>query len=619
MTSARGRTVAFSLFAVGVTVIGACDGGERVLTPPAAAPVSTSSTASKASSAPTVTTASTVSPPRTRAPFVLAIVVDQLSAWVAASRWPELPKDGGFARLIREGTWVKNVRYPYAVTDTAPGHTSLHTGKVPAESGIFANELPDSEGRRFTILRDETTRVVGADGPRAAPGSSAARLRVPTVADRLRAQHPDAFVVSISVKDRAAILPAGKHPTHALWFDAAQDSFVTSTAFAQTYPRWALGVGDAPAVDAARRTPWELTDAAWVKAHSAGPDAQPGEGDLEGLGVTFPHVARTAAAFRATPASDEMILRLALAAMDAEYDPSKPTLLLLSMSASDVLGHVFGPDSWEAWDQLRKLDAKLALLLETLERRLGTFPVLLAADHGNLSIPEISPARAGVSCPPAGAAAGTPDPYGRPCTTGVRIEPNALRVELVKSAKAALGEGRWIVGIGDPYVFLTPAARALPEARRALLDASIRSVFAKHKDGVDEIIDVRTLAARCPDTIAKARGIPERARIGEDVFTLVCRSWAPVADMGDFYIVPRIGSVFDGEIVVGKGASHGSPHLYDRTVSMLVRAPGVDAGAVIDDPVDFAAFAALEATLVGVDTRAARDILDAHVSVTAKR
>ena len=285
------------------------------------------------------------------------------------------------------------------------------------------------------------------------------------------------------------------------------------------------------------------------------------------------------------------------------------------MSASDVIGHVFGPDSWEAWDQLRKLDARLAVLIDTLDRRLGAVPILLAADHGNLSMPEISPARAGVSCPSPGAPAAPPDPYGRPCATGVRLEPNALQIELAASAKAALGEGRFISGIADPYVFLTAAGRGLTGERRVLLDQAIRRTFAAHSDGVQEVIDARALADRCPGVIAAAKGIPARARAGEDLITLVCRAWAPVVGAGDYYIVPRVGSVFDGEIVSGKGASHGSPHLYDRTVSMLVRAPGaIDAGGVVDDPVDFSVFSALEAALVGLDARAPRDILAAHIA-----
>jgi hypothetical protein len=564
-----------------------------------------------------VTSASTRAPaPKPQPPFVVAIVVDQLSAWVAASRWPELPKNGGFARLRREGTWVKDMRYPYAVTDTAPGHAALHTGKVPAESGIVGNELPDGAGGRFTVLRDDQTRTVMPGGVRAAPSSSAALLRAETVADRLRAAHPDALVVSVSLKDRAAILPGGKHPTHALWFDADVDSFVTSTAFEESYPKWASAISDHRAVAAARGIPWELTDRAWVAAHAAGPDDQPGEGDLDGLGTTFPHVARTAAAFRALPASDGMILDLALAAMDAEYDPSKPTLLLLSMSASDVIGHVFGPDSWEAWDQLRKLDARLATLIEALDRRVGApVPVLLAGDHGNLSMPEISPARAGVSCPAPDATTAPPDPFGRPCGVGVRLEPRALEQELAVATSAALGGGDWISGLADPYLFLTPAARALTGRRRAALDDAIRSTLGKHHDGLEEVIDVRTLAKRCPDVLAQAKSAPARAQIGEDVMTLVCRAWSPIVGAGDYYLVSRVGSSFDGEIVIGKGASHGSLHVYDRTVPLLVRAPGVvDAGAIVEEPVDFSVFAALEAAFAGLDRRAPRDILEANIA-----
>jgi hypothetical protein len=573
--AARGLLVALA--------ISACDRGPGV--PPAPAPLP-----------------SLPSPAKPQ-PFVVAIVVDQLSAWVAQSRWPELPSDGGFARLRREGTWVKTMRYPYAVTDTAPGHTSLHTGKVPAESGIFGNEVPAPNGQRVSILRDEAVKPIAWDGPRAGAGASPARLRVDTVADRLRAANPKALVVSVSIKDRGAILPAGRHPTHVLWFDSSLDSYVTSTAFATTFPSWAQGIGDTRSIVAARAKPWGLTDAPWVKSHAAGPDNQPGEGDLEGLGTTFPHVARTAAGFRALPAGDETSVKLGLAAIAAEYDPARPTLLLLSMSASDVIGHVFGPDSWEAWDHLRKLDATLARLFDALDERAGRpVSVLLSADHGNISMPEISPERAGVKC--------SGDPFERPCTTGARLGPNALRDELMAATTSALGGGPWVAGLADPYVFLTPEARALAADRRALLDRSIRATLAKHA-AVADVLDTRTFATRCPEVLAHARGVPDRARLGEDVLTLVCRSWSP--DAGDYYVLPRSGSFFDGELVIGKGTSHGTPYPYDRTVSMLVRAPGlIDPGAVLDDPFDFSVYAALEAAFLGLDARAPRDILEAH-------
>ena len=170
------RTVTIALVLAGASA-SAC-APSRVAPPVRPATVATSS-ASSASSIPSAAAA------KPHAPFAVAIVVDQLSAWVAASRWPELPKDGGFARLIREGTWVKNMRYPYAVTDTAPGHAALHTGKVPAESGIVGNELPDDAGGRFTILRDDTTRAVTPSGigttRRAPPRRDFARTPSPIV------------------------------------------------------------------------------------------------------------------------------------------------------------------------------------------------------------------------------------------------------------------------------------------------------------------------------------------------------------------------------------------------------------------------------------------------------
>lgn len=550
--------------------------------------------------------------PAARTPFVVAIEVDQLSAWVAATRLPALPEDGGFARLMREGTWVKSMRYPYAVTDTAPGHAALHTGKTPSETGIFGNEIPGPGGTRLSILRDASTRIVTPDGEKAKVGSSAARLLVPTVADQLRRAHPDALITSISLKDRGAIMPAGRAPTHALWFDIGNATFITSTAFSRTFPDWARAAGDPSAVAAARAKPWTLTDEAWVQKHAASADDAPGEGDLEGFGTTFPHLAKTAAGFRALPASDEAIFDLALASVAAEYDRSKPTLLLLSMSASDVVGHTFGPDSWEAWDYLRKLDASLGRFLAALEAKVGPVDVMLSADHGNVSMPE---ARGGRQDLPA-CKANRPDPWGRPCDGGTRLPPAALVSELAKAAATALGPGSWIDGVADPYVFLTAEARALPADRRAKLDVVLRKDLAKRD--VAEVFDARYLAAACPERLARAAGIPARAAANEDLLTLVCRSWPSQAGAGDYYVVPRLGSFFDAEIVVGKGTSHGTPYLHDRTIPLFVRAArtkgAFDAGAVIEAPVDFTAFAAVEAALLGLggDARASLEAATAR-------
>lgn len=541
------------------------------------------------------------------------MVVDQFSAWVAEERLAELPTSGGFARLRREGTWVRTMRLPYAVTDTAPGHASLHSGKVPAESGIWGNELPDPKtGGRITFLLDDSVKVVGPEGVLTDPGSSAARLKVDNIADRLRKKEPNAFIASFSVKDRGAIMPGGHAPSVALWFDARLGTFVTSTAFAASFPDWARPIADRAAVERARAVPWTLSDEPWVQKHArAKRDDAPGEGDLEGFGVTFPHVAKSNAAFRGSPASDRMIFALGLAALDAAIakDPKReqPILLLLSMSASDVLGHVFGPDSWEAWDHLHKLDAALGVFLSEVERR-SPFQIVLSADHGNSSMPEVVRANRPASC-----ATDKPrDRYDRPiCDAGTRIEPHDLERDLRAEIKRALGTSEeLLLGVADPYLFLTERGRTLEAPRRRLLDDTIRRVFQRRGE-VADLFDVRDLEVRCPNKLKDARPIPSRALPGEDVLTLVCRSWPPGTGAGDFYMVPKLGTVFDGEIVPNHGASHGGPWLYDRTVPMLVRGEGVASSVVIDEPVDFTAYAGvLSAWLALGTTQAPSEILE---------
>lgn len=528
--------------------------------------------------------------------MVVAIVVDQLSAWVAESRLPLLPQSahGGLTRLVTEGTWAKRLTYPYAVTDTAPGHASLHTGKLPSESGVFSNELPDPNGpRRISVLRDPSTKLVTSKGVIDVPGSSAAHLVAPTVADRLRAAHPDALVVSVSLKDRGAIVPAGKHPTYALWFDTAEGAFVTSTAFAKSYPPWALGIGDAAAIAAVRSTPWKPLDAEWLARSSGVKDDAPGEGDLEGLGTTFPHYIKTSAAFRATPASDRVITQLALAAVETDWRADRPTLVLMSFTANDVIGHVYGPDSWEAWDELRRLDVTLGEFFDALEKKVGPVGIVLSADHGNVPMPESTESRQKV-CPD--------------CKTGERLSPQALTAEMRAALKKTMPDADpkdLIAGIADPYVFLTPAARALDPKKRALVDNAVRDVFAKHK-GVLQVLDAKTLAEKCPDAIAKG---------GEDDLALVCRGWPPGAPgdtgAGDFYVLFEKGSFFEAEMTIGKGTSHGTQYLFDREVPLFVRTPDhASAGTVIAERVDFTSYSAIEASLLGLDPRSPKEILE---------
>jgi hypothetical protein len=517
---------------------------------------------------------------------LVTIVVDQLAAWIAAERLPLLPADGGFARLRREGTWARDVRYAHSATETAPGHAALYSGLSPRVSGIYTNELPGPDGEGVALVRDDSTRLVDAGGVTERPGVSLARLRGATVADRLREAHPEAVIVSLSLKDRGAVFGGGRRPDAALWFDHDHDALVTSTAFARALPLWARPAATPEALSRRRATPWRPLDPALLAARSALADDASGEGDYLGLGIAFPHDAsRTSKpprAFRATPAADELIFELAIAALDAERRPDRPLLLALSLSAHDYVGHVFGPHSWESWDELLRLDAMLAALFTALDHRVGDegWSVLLGADHGAVPMPELPAAQRDWCAAPGG------DRWERPCAGGGRVNEKRLHTAVVEAAHAALGEGSWIRGLDDVLVFLGDQAIDLPPARRARLDAAVRDRLLR-EPGVHEVVALRATAEPCSED--------------ESVAALVCRSTRP-EDGAGYYVVLAPGWAFETTMVPGRGTNHGSPWLYDRSVPLLVRAPGrVHPGVEIDEPLSYATFARTAAALLGLD------------------
>jgi arylsulfatase A-like enzyme len=525
-------------------------------------------------------------------PVLITIVVDQLAAWMAAERWPELPPGGGFARLRREGLTVRELRFEHANTETAPGHAALYTGAVPRTSGVFANEViatqgppRPSPGKPRSILVDDGTRLVSVGGgalPR--PGSSLAVLRVETLADAFVASVRDAQVLSFSLKDRGALLAAGRRPVAALWLDPESQSFVTSTAFPSP-PPWLIPLADRGAVERARDGGWSLPDAdrAWVIAHARTADDQPGEGDYAGLGAVFPHPIGSAKAVRATPVGDRLVFALAAAAVRVAAENGRPTLLALSLSSNDYVLHVFGPHSWEAWAELLELDRQLGGFLAAADRAVGpdNYAVMLTSDHGGTAIPELTGA-ADPWCP---APASERDRWERGCDPRRRLMPQEVAAQIEVAIARTLGEGSWVAGVAAPFVTLTPRGRGLGVADRARLVAAVRGASARL--GIDEVVDVRAAAGPCPNE-ATSRA------------ALICRTILPDGP-ADLYFVVHPGVFFDPDVAPGAGMNHGSPYLYDRSVPLLIRAPGrVAAGRVREAPVSFAVFARTAASLLGM-------------------
>ncbi|HJQ99750.1 MAG TPA: alkaline phosphatase family protein, partial [Candidatus Polarisedimenticolaceae bacterium] len=358
--------------------------------------------------------------PRAPSPHrAVGIVVDQFAAWIAEERLEKLPKNGGFARLLKGGTWIKRCEYEHALTETAPAHAALYTGKTPRETGISANDVKRKDGHVASLLDDDDTQLVGPDGPIAGRTSvSLKQLLVPTIAETLLERDPQSVVISISTKARGAVFAGarvkpGQRPPEVVWWDERTSQVVTSAAFATKLPAWVTQ----PTLPKELR--WDVDGE--VSKLARVPDDRNGEADDLG-GRNFPHVfPMSGRSFRVTARADELTIDLALAAVRANATQEHPVLLALSFSRFDYVGHRYGPESWESWDALLELDRALARLFAGLDAVWGkdAYAVVLSADHGVSPLPEF------LEKEPAWCR-GVADPYERPCKPGVRLSSTKL-------------------------------------------------------------------------------------------------------------------------------------------------------------------------------------------------
>src|SRR5882762_2361511 len=320
-------------------------------------------------------------PAPARPKLVVVITVDQLRPDYL-DRWKS-QLTGGLFQLVNEGAVFADGYQDHAVTETAPGHSTILSGLWPAHTGIIRN----SQG-----VQDSAATLLGVAGP----GASPQRFRGTTLFDWVKAVEPTTRALSVSRKDRGAILPIGRAKEQVYWYQSGL--FTTSRYYADSLPTWVQTFN-------ARRLPFKAANTVWTLLL---PDSAYKEADNEvwengGTGVVFPHAlpadsVRAAAAIAGVPAMDSLTLLFALEGFEAMKLGRKGTdILAVSLSTTDAVGHTFGPDSREIHDQVLRLDRYLSWFLKRLTDRVGrdNVVVVLTADHGVTSFPERTRAKTG--------------------------------------------------------------------------------------------------------------------------------------------------------------------------------------------------------------------------------
>lgn len=474
-------------------------------------------------------------------------------------------RPGGFRYLQARGAWYPDCRYEHYRTVTAVGHSILGTGAQPSVSGIVGNDWFDREaGKSVYCTDDPQVRVVGAAaGSKEKPMSPSTQL-VTTLGDELElATGGRARTVSISLKDRAAILMAGHRADSVIWFDEGTGGFVSSSYYFKSgrLPRWVEEFNARKLADELRTRPWEPS----VDENALRRVWKPKNGVTR-----FKHAltGRDYTPFTVSPAGTEFVLAAARQGVEAEGlgQDEIPDVLTLNFASNDYVGHRYGPDSPEALDISVQTDRLLSEFLTYLDGAvpggLKNVTFAISADHGVCTVPELN-SESGV-------------PASR-----------AIASELRAAAEKALDEGvaadDWIASTANGEVYFKDATLARhPEASRESLENRVVEALRGAR-GVHFVVGKSAvLSGRVP---------------WNDLGRRITQSVHPKRS-GDVIVILQPGWLA-GSSTTGTGTSHGAPYPYDTHVPLLVAGAGITPG-VYTQPVAPSQVAPSLAFLLGV-------------------
>ncbi len=462
-----------------------------------------------------------------RPTLVVFLTVDQMRSDFL-DRW-SAQYTGGLARFRNGGAFFSNAFHDHAITETAPGHSVTMAGRLPRGTGIVSNTTG--------VLDPQSPLLSSRDAP-----ASPYRFRGSVLMDWLRARDARSQGLSISRKDRGAIFPMGRAKQSVFWFAGTNGEFTTSRYYADTLPTWIRRVN---ARNVPRRTAGQVWDLLLPASAYAEPDSVPFE--RRGAGFTFPHVAQADSARAAgdlpyTPWMDEHTFQAALegvTALSLGAGPA-PDILAISLSASDYIGHAYGPDSREQHDNFLRLDRSLGVFIDSLYRLRDSSRIVFAltSDHGVTSYPELVAARA-----------------GRPVQPRYDVRP---AVQALRAALRTAGIDTTAIRLDGAAVYVQRDAftgtRANPDDMLRTFLAALRAI-----PGIARVERVADLASK--DTLSDA----------------VARRWIHMLPPDvpiEWVFVPREGAYpADADI-----AMHGAPYDDDAHVPVLFYGPWFKAG-----------------------------------------
>lgn len=470
-----------------------------------------------------------------RPKIVIGMMVDQMR-WDYLYKYGERYGEDGFKRLIREGFSCENTLISHAPTVTAIGHSSVYTGSVPAITGIVGNGWYDRAwGRSIENVEDTTVTAVGS---KSNGNRSPRNLLTTTVGDELRiATNYQSKVVGVSIKDRAAILPAGHTANGAFWYDEDANSFITSTYYMNALPDWATKFNAVNWKDSLMHGSWNTLYPleSYILSDK---DDKSYENVFSGEDKpVFPH---TKPSLSNTPFGNTLTLEFAKAAIEGYKlgDGPHTDMLTVSLSSPDKIGHRFGPNSIEVEDNYLRLDKDLGAFFKYLDSRFGKdgYIFFITADHG------------------VGHAPGYLQEHNIP---GDAINEDAMKERVYAAVKAKYGTADIIQTFTNGQVYLNYEVLSKKGLDKKTVASYIAGLFSQERGLAYAVSQDDLATAPIPERIKKMYINGCNTKRSGDIFLLRAAGW-------------KAGSV--------KGASHSEWYPYDAHIPLVWMGHGIKHG-----------------------------------------
>jgi len=308
--------------------------------------------------------------------------------------------EAGFKYLLDSAIVYSNAHHNHATTTTAAGHATLATGYFPSNNGITDNTVYNRALKyKHYSIEDTTVRFVGIESC-GLNRVSAKPLLKNSLGDWVKKADKKSKVYSVALKDRASILMGGKNANRAFWFDAASTQMVSTDYYAETFPEWVKTYTAKDVMKENIAKGWVL-EQSFIKLPST--DIDSASYEKGNFLPWFPHTLASFDVMRVSenkegsfmwnsPYGDAFVLNFAhqLIVNQKLGTDEHTDVLNIGLSAADVIGHHFGPHSYEVLDYYNKIDFELNNFISKLNTTIGkdNYIIVLTADHGVAAMPE---------------------------------------------------------------------------------------------------------------------------------------------------------------------------------------------------------------------------------------